>query len=309
MDQSSPCAAAHIAWWLENCEGKHMKAKTWLVTGCSSGLGRAIADAVLENGDNLVATARDTQQLADLSDIYRDRVSLVTLDVRSAQTAGRAVLEAVDQYGALDVLVNNAGFSVTAAFEHTSAEQFDAQIDTNFFGVVNLMRAAIPVMRRQRSGRIINISSAAGRVGMASQSAYCAAKSAVNGLTEAVAQEVAGFGVKVIAVEPGSMRTNFGNVTIGESPEPDAQYDASVGAFLRTLQLINGKEVGDIIKIAKIIISLARKEDIPSHLILGSDALAVIRAGEKSRDAMRAEWEAVSRSSDADDADLSWLDN
>lgn len=280
---------------------------TWLVTGSSGGLGRAIAEAALANGDNLVATARNTQGLADLGKKYGDRVLVATLDVTDARSAERAVQAAVERYGALDVLVNNAGYSLTAAFEQTSEAQFNAQMATNFFGVANLMRAAVPVMRRQRSGHIINISSAAGRIGMPSQAAYCAAKFAVSGLTEAVAQEVAGFGVKVIAVEPGSMRTNFGSVTIGAAPKPDVDYDASVGVYLRLLQAINGKEIGDIAKIAKIVIELSRKDEVPNHLILGSDALTFIGAAEKQRDVIGRTWETVSKSSDADDADLSWL--
>jgi NAD(P)-dependent dehydrogenase (short-subunit alcohol dehydrogenase family) len=135
-----------------------MMTKTWLVTGSSSGLGRAIAEAVLANGDNLVATARDVEPLATLKETYRDRISLVKLDVTDAPFAMAAVQSTVDQFGALDVLVNNAGYSRTAAFEQTSEEDFNAQIATNFFGVINLMRAAVPVMRRQRSGHIINIS-------------------------------------------------------------------------------------------------------------------------------------------------------
>ncbi|PLZ01946.1 short-chain dehydrogenase/reductase [Burkholderia sp. WAC0059] len=284
-----------------------MTAKTWLITGSSSGLGRAIAETVLSNGDNLVATARDTGKLADLQAAHRDRVMVAGLDVTDASAAKRAVQEAVNRYGSLDVLVNNAGFSLTAAFEQTSAAQFDSQIATNFFGVVNLMRAAIPVMRGQRAGCIINVSSAAGRMGMPSQAAYCAAKFAVGGLTEAVAQEVAGLGVKVVAVEPGSMRSNFGSVTLSEAPEPDTDYDSSAGAFLRTLRAINGKEVGDIHKVAKAIFELSRRQELPTHLILGSDAFTLIRHVDSQREALAAQWESVSRSVDADDADLSWL--
>ncbi len=283
--------------------------KTWLVTGSSSGLGGAIAEAVLASGDNVVATARDVKKFTNLQEIYGDRIAPFTLDVADAPAAKAAVQVAIDRFGALDVLVNNAGYSLTAAFEQTSEDDFNAQIATNFFGVVNLMRAAIPVMRQQHSGHIINISSASGRIGMASQSAYCAGKFAVGGLTEAVAQEVSGFGVKVIAVEPGSMRTNFAKVTLGNAPQPIDDYDSSVGAFLRTLQMIKGKEIGDTGKIAQVVIDLSRKDELPPHLVLGSDALALIHAVERQRDAATAAWLPISTSTDADDADLSWLAN
>jgi NAD(P)-dependent dehydrogenase (short-subunit alcohol dehydrogenase family) len=284
-----------------------MMRKTWLVTGSASGLGSAIARAVLLNGDNLVATARNVARLAALKDVYGDRVSLVPLDVTDAPLARAAVQRAVDHFGSIDVLLNNAGYSLTAAFEETSEDDFHAQIDTNFFGVVNLMRAAVPLMRRQRSGHIINVSSASGRMGMASQSAYSAAKFAVSGLTEAVAQEVAGFGVKVIAVEPGSMRTNFGNVSLSGVHDPISDYDSSAGAFRRILQAINGKEIGDINKIAQVIIDLSRKDELPTHLILGSDALALIQDADRRRGAASSAWQPVSKSTDADDSDLSWL--
>ncbi|MFC0332426.1 SDR family oxidoreductase [Paenibacillus sepulcri] len=153
--------------------------KVWLVTGSSRGLGRSIAEAVLKNGDRLVATARNIESLADLKEGYGNRVKLATLDVSEPKAAQDAVQLAVDVFGGLDVLVNNAGFSYVAPFEQVSEKKFRSLIDTNFYGVVNLMRAAIPVMREQRSGHIINISSVGGRIGGPGQAAYTAAKFAV----------------------------------------------------------------------------------------------------------------------------------
>lgn len=289
--------------------GEKMKAKTWLITGSSAGLGREIAEAVLNSGANLVATARasEIQNLEALRAAHGSRVAFAALDVTDAAAAHDAVQLAIDRFGSLDVLVNNAGFSTSAAFEQTTVEQFDAQIATNFFGVVNTMRAAIPIMRHQRSGCIINVSSASGRIGMPSQAAYSAAKFAVGGLTEAVAQEVAGFGVRVVSVEPGSMRSNFGTATLKDAPVPNADYEKSAGVFLQTLRSINGKEVANIAKVASVILDLSQREILPAHLILGSDAFALIRAADSQRDALALQWEAVSRSVDADDADLSWL--
>jgi NAD(P)-dependent dehydrogenase (short-subunit alcohol dehydrogenase family) len=281
--------------------------KTWLITGTASGLGRSIAETVLENGDRLVATARDTARLEILKERYGDAVVLSKLNVADGTQAREAVQLAVGTFGSLDVLVNNAGFSHLSPFEQTSEEDFKAQIDTNLYGVVNLMRAAVPVMRNQQSGHIINISSAAGRVGMAGQSAYSAAKFAVGGLTEAVASEVAAFGVKVIAVEPGSMRTNFGAVTRSEAPMLIPEYEPSVGGFLKILEAIKGNEIGDPLKVAKVVFELSREEQLPRHLVVGSDALHVIKGAEDKRLSEAEKWAEVSSSADADGADLSAL--
>jgi NAD(P)-dependent dehydrogenase (short-subunit alcohol dehydrogenase family) len=184
-----------------------MMSKTWLVTGGARGLGRHIAEAVLAAGDNLVAMARDPGRLSDLQDRYDDHICVATLDVTDALAARTAVQTATKAFGRLDVLVNNAGFGHVAPFEQATEEDFRAQIDTNFYGVVNLTRAALPVMRRQRSGHIINISSVGGRIGTPGLSAYQSAKWAVGGLTEVLAQEVAPLGIKIVSVEPGGMRT------------------------------------------------------------------------------------------------------
>ncbi len=158
--------------------------KTWLITGSANGLGRTLADAVLSAGDRLVATARNPGRLDDLEKQYGDRIKIVALDVTDAAAAKAAVQMAVDTFGGLDVLVNNAGFGHMSPFEQASEDEFKAQIDTNFYGVVNLTRAALPVMRAQRSGHIINISSVGGRVSTPGLSAYQAAKWAVGGFTE-----------------------------------------------------------------------------------------------------------------------------
>src|SRR2546423_3173679 len=179
--------------------------KVWLVTGSASGLGRNIAEAVLESGDRLVATARDPKRLDDLVKQFGERVRTVSLDVADESAAQAAVQVALDAFGRLDVVVNNAGFGDIAPFEQLSAERFKAVIDTNFHGVVNVTRAAVPVMRKQKSGCILQISSVGGRLARPGSTPYHAAKWAVGGFTESLAQEVAPFGVRVCAVEPGGM--------------------------------------------------------------------------------------------------------
>src|SRR5580700_1477718 len=182
--------------------------KVWLVTGSASGLGRSIAEAVLISGDRLVATARDPLRLADLVKKYGDQVRTAPLDVADEDAARAAVQVAVDAFGRLDVVVNNAGYGDVAPFEQVNSERFKAVMDTNFYGVVNVTRAALPIMRKQKSGTILQISSLGGRLAWPGGTPYHAAKWAVGGFTESLAQEVAPFGITVCALEPGGMRTN-----------------------------------------------------------------------------------------------------
>src|SRR3974377_1558048 len=204
----------------------------WLVTGSASGLGRCIAEAVLESGDRLVATARDPRRLSDLVKKYGERVRTAALDVADEEAARAAVQTAIDAFGRLDVLVNNAGYGDVAPFEQLSPERFKAVMDTNFYGVVYTTRAAVPVMRKQRRGWIVQISSVGGRRALPGSSSYHAAKWAVGGFTESLAQEVAPFGVKICALEPGGMRTNWGTRAHKDIREIVPDYEPSVGAVV-----------------------------------------------------------------------------
>jgi NAD(P)-dependent dehydrogenase (short-subunit alcohol dehydrogenase family) len=219
--------------------------KVWLVTGSASGLGRSIAEAVLVVGDRLVATARDARRLDDLVKQHGDRVRSAALDVVDEAAAQAAVQVAVDAFGRLDVVVNNAGYGDIAPFEQLSSERFKAVVDTNFYGVVNVTRAALPIMRQQRSGWILQISSVGGRLALPGSTAYHAAKWAVGGFTESLAQEVAPFGVKVCALEPGGMRTNWGARANKDTPELLPDYESSVGAVAKALQSVWGQETSD----------------------------------------------------------------
>ena len=281
--------------------------KTWLITGSANGLGRTITEAVLENGDRVVATARNPARLDDLVARYGEQIKIAALDVTDAAAAKAAVTLAVDSFGGLDVLVNNAGYGQLSPFEQTTEDEFKAQIDTNLYGVVNLTRAALPVMRAQRSGHIINISSVGGRVGTPGFSAYQAAKWAVGGFTEVLAKEAAPFGVKVVALEPGGMRTNWAHTAMDKPLDLLPEYQPSVGAVSGMLKNYAGGEFGDPEKIAKVIWDLSRREELPAHLILGSDALFVFGLEEAARNKAAAEWEPVSRSTDFDGSDLSVL--
>lgn len=240
--------------------------RTWLITGAARGLGRAITEAALAAGDNVVATARDPARLADLQDRHRDTLLPFALDVTDMAAAIEAVTVAVDTFGRLDMLVNNAGYGHAAAFEQTGEASFRARIETNFYGVVNLTRAALPVLRAQRSGHVVNISSAGGRTGSPGPGAEQPTKWAIDSFAEVIAREVAPFGVKIVCVEPG---------------DPD--------------------------RIAQIVLDLSRRETLPAHLVLGSDALFVLAQAEAQRQREAAEWAEVSRSPDFAGTDLAAL--
>jgi NAD(P)-dependent dehydrogenase (short-subunit alcohol dehydrogenase family) len=274
--------------------------KIWLVTGSASGLGREIAEAVLASGDRLLATARDPRRLNDLVERYGEQVSTASLDVSDEAAAKAAVAKAVDVFGRLDVLVNNAGYGDTTPFEQMSSERFRALIETNFFGVVSMTRAAIPIMRQQKSGCILQISSVGGRLATPGSAAYHAAKWAIGGFTEAVALEVASFGVRVCALEPGGMRTNWGNRAVADVPILLPEYEPSVGALVRTLATYWGHETSDPAKVAQVILHLATKEQLPPHLLLGSDAVKYARAAEDKRESDAKAWLEVSVSTDAE---------
>jgi NAD(P)-dependent dehydrogenase (short-subunit alcohol dehydrogenase family) len=281
--------------------------KTWLITGSARGLGRNITEAALAAGNRVVATARDVGRLADLEQRYGDRIRVFALDVTDAAAAKAAVDFAVDAFGRIDVLVNNAGFGHIVPFEQTDEADFRAQIDTNLYGVINLIRAALPIMRSQRSGHIINISSVGGRTATPGLSAYQAAKWAVGGLTEVLAQELSPFGVKIISVEPGGMRTDWAAIAGAHAPALLPDYEPSVGAVLGMIRAYAGNEIGDPAKIADLIIDLAGRDTLPAHLILGSDALHVFNLAEAARQKAAAEWASVSRSTDIEGTDLSFL--
>lgn len=272
--------------------------KVWLVTGSVSGLGRNIAEAVLASGDRLIATARDPRRLDDLVEKYGDHVRNAPLDVADEAAAYAAVQVAMDAFGRLDMVVNNAGYGDIAPFEQMSSDRFKALIDTNFYGVVYMTRAALPVMRKQRSGCILQISSVGGRLALPGSTGYHAAKWAVGGFTESLAQEVAPFGVKVCALEPGGMRTNWGARANENIPDLLPDYEPSVGAITKTLKSHWGQETSDPAKVAQVILRLAASDHLPAHLLLGSDAVQYASQAEASRGADTERWREISISTD-----------
>jgi NAD(P)-dependent dehydrogenase (short-subunit alcohol dehydrogenase family) len=276
--------------------------KVWLVTGSASGLGRNIAEAILASGARLMATARDPRRLDDLVKKYGDKVRTAPLDVADEEAANAAVQAAVAAFGRLDVVVNNAGYGDIAPFEQLSPERFKALIDTNFYGVVYMTRAALPVMRKQRSGCILQVSSVGGRLAVPGSAGYHAAKWAVGGFTETIAQEVAPFGVKVCALEPGGMRTNWGTRAHQDLPELLPDYEPSVGAVVKALRPLWGKENSDPAKVAQVILRLVDSDRLPAHLLIGSDAVRYAAEAEAARGADANQWREMSVSTDVDAA-------
>src|ERR1700732_4495994 len=264
--------------------------KVWLITGSGNGLGRDIAEAALAAGDSVVAGARRTEELAPLVAQYGERVKPVTLEVRE-ETAAKAALQlSVDTFVRLDVLVNNAGYGQFAPFEQMSTVDFQAIVDTCLYGVVYTTHAAVPVMRKQKSGHIFQVSSVGGRLGVPGNTPYHAAKWAVGGFSDSLAMEVAPFGVKVCTLEPGGIRTNWARRAVQNAPNLLPEYEASVGSFLKMLRGLEGRAEGDPQKIADIIVQLANSDDVPVRLILGVDAEQRVQQAEAARASEAAKW-------------------
>ncbi|MFD9007103.1 SDR family NAD(P)-dependent oxidoreductase [Streptomyces sp. NPDC059582] len=244
--------------------------KVWFVTGSSRGLGRKIVEAALEAGDRVVATARKPKQLSELAACYGDRILPVALDVSDNNDVLKAIAVGLDAYGRYDVVVNNAGYGVTASIEDATLEDFRAQIDTNFYGVVHVTKGVVPIMRRQGHGHICQISSLGGRVGSVGLSAYQSAKWAVGGFSTVLAQEVAPLGIKITVLEPGGMATDWAGSSMS-IPPISQPYQQTVGEFARILPtwpMPSGPA-----KVADVILSLVGRQDAPLRLLIGPDAV------------------------------------
>jgi len=271
--------------------------QVWLITGSSRGLGRALAQAVLDQGHKLVATARNPAQLADLAERYGDQVRTVALDVTDEQAADSAIKTAFEAFGRLDVLVNNAGYGDVGPIEDTSLADFRAQIETNLFGVIKVTKATIPLMREQRSGHILQLSSVGGRVGALGRAPYSAAKWGVEGFSEVLAKEVGPLGIKVTIIEPGGFRTDFaGSSTTIREGRPE--YDSTIGAVAHFQRDFNGAQPGDPDKAAAIIVHIASLAEPPLRLLLGSDAVHLVEQADLARIEADKKWRDLSVSTD-----------
>ena len=272
--------------------------QVWFVTGSSRGFGRALVGAALAAGDLVAATARRPEQLTDLVAEHGDSVHPIGLDVTDAQAARSAIAAARDHFGRLDVIVNNAGYANVSPIETTEDQDFRAQFETNFWGVYNVSKAAIPVLREQGSGLVIQFSSIGGRVGGSPGIAsYQAAKFAIDGFSRVLRAETAPFGVKVMVVEPSGFKTDWAGSSMIVRDVPEA-YAATVGAMNTRMRQNPAGPAGDPVRAAEILVRVAKRRDIPFHLPLGVLAAeASIRLDEQLLGDDR-RWQDVSRSAD-----------
>jgi NAD(P)-dependent dehydrogenase (short-subunit alcohol dehydrogenase family) len=248
----------------------------WLITGASRGLGRAVAESALEGGGRVLATARDTDTVAELARRYPGRAAAIALDVTDPQQTRDAVERALGEFGRIDVLVNNAGYGLLGAIEELSDQDIRSQFETNLFGTLNVTRAVLPHFRQRRSGHIIQISSLSGVVPNPGEGAYAASKFALEGLSESLAQELAHLGVRVTIVEPGPVRTEFAGRSLARA-DPIDDYAESVGKVRGLLEQLDGSQPNDPIRIARAIIRATEEDEPPVHLPLGEEAFAQIR--------------------------------
>ena len=266
--------------------------KTWFITGASSGFGRAFAEHAIGRGYNVVASARNVDKLKDLVGLAADRVLAVRLDVSRTQDIQPAIDAAVTRFGRIDVLINNAGYGVLGALEETPEAELRAIMDTNFFGAIAVTQAMLPVLRAQRSGAIVNISSLGGQLSFAGFSAYSASKFALEGASEALAAEVAPFGIKVLIVEPGAFRTELVGDAMRHMPSI-AAYDATVGGTRAMARNMHGTQQGDPRKAAAAIEEALDAAVTPLRLQLGADAVDAVRSHAETLLRDLAQWQDI----------------
>jgi NAD(P)-dependent dehydrogenase (short-subunit alcohol dehydrogenase family) len=271
--------------------------KVWLITGSSRGLGRAFTEAALEAGHRVVATARNPAQLNDVVNKYGDSVRALALDVTNEAQARNAIDAAIEAFGGLDVLVNNAGYGDVGAVEDTSLADFRAQIETNLFGVIIMTKAVLPYFRERGSGHIIQVSSIGGRIGPIGRAPYAAAKFGVEGFSESLSKEVGPLGVKVTIIEPGGFRTDFAGSST-ELREGRPEYDATVGATVRFQRNYDGKQPGDPAKAAAALLYIASLSDPPLRLLLGSDSYNAAEQSALQKLELDRRWKDLSVSTD-----------
>jgi NAD(P)-dependent dehydrogenase (short-subunit alcohol dehydrogenase family) len=265
----------------------------WLITGCSSGIGRHIALAALAKGHNVAVTARNPTAVGDIVAKHSDRAVALALDVTDRDQVAHAVRETERRFGGIDVLVNNAGYGYMAAVEEGEDDEVRAMFDTNYFGVVEMVKATLPGMRRRGSGHIINISSMTGLVANPPNVYYSSTKFALEALTEGLAKEVAPFGVRVTAIEPGAFRTDWSTRSMKETRRPIEAYAETVGARKALIKAAGSKFPGDPRRVADAVLMVSEHDDPPLHLLLGHDVYTAYR--EKLSGLMEsiAEWKSV----------------
>ncbi|OBH93783.1 oxidoreductase [Mycobacterium sp. E2733] len=266
---------------------------TWFITGCSTGLGRALAEAVIGAGHNAVVTARDVAKVTDLASAAPERVLAAALDVTNPAQVASAVRQAHDRFGRVDVLVNNAGYGYRAAVEEGDEADVRALFETHFFGTVAMIKAVLPGMRARRSGAIVNISSIGATVTPVGSGYYAAAKAAIEGMSGALRGELAPLGISVTIVEPGAFRTDFAGRSLVQSATVIDDYADTAGQRRKENDTMHGNQAGDPAKAATAIIAAVEASEPPGFLLLGPDALAFYRYVADARATEIANWESL----------------
>lgn len=276
-------------------------APVWFITGCSTGFGRELALAVLDKGWRAVVTARQPSSLAEFGERYGDRALVLGLDVTQPDQIKHAVENTLQQFGRIDVLVNNAGYGYLSAIEEGDDQDVREMFEVNFFGVADTIKAVLPVMRKQHAGHIVNITSVGGLLGNPGSGYYAATKFAVEGLSEALAAETAELGIKVTAVEPGPFRTDWAGRSLKQAKNPIEAYEAGAGKRRAAISAGSGKQPGDPARAALAIIAAVQSPTPPGHLILGRNGLERVKAKLDTFRAEIAAWEPTTLSADFPD--------
>lgn len=271
---------------------------TWLITGCSSGIGRGIAKAVLKHGDNAVVTARNVATVMDIIEDYPDTAIAVPLDITNNESIADAIKAAGDNFGGVDILVNNAGYGYRSSVEEGEEDSVNLLFDTNFFGPIALIKQVLPYMRAQKKGAIINVSSiAAARSGVGS-GYYAASKAALELMTDGLMKEVAPLGIKVMTVEPGAFRTKFYDTSLKGTQKQIEDYADTAWKTRKENIVDNQDQPGDPDKAGEVIYETMKKENLPKRLLLGSDAVKIVSAEMKERLQEIEDWSDVSKQTD-----------
>jgi NAD(P)-dependent dehydrogenase (short-subunit alcohol dehydrogenase family) len=269
---------------------------TWFITGCSTGLGRALAQAVIDRGYNAIVTARDLATVQDLADAHPDTVLALPLDVTNAEQISAAAHSAEERFGGIDVLVNNAGYGYRAAVEEGDDADVQRLFSTNFFGPIALIKSVLPGMRTRKAGAIVNISSIGARISPAGSGYYSATKAALEGMSASHRKELEPHGNTVMVVEPGGFRTDFAGRSLEQSTHPISDYAETAGKRRKENDTVHGTQAGDPVKAAEVMIAAVEAPTTPGLLVLGEDALEGFNAVLDVQRAELAAWDEASRS-------------
>lgn len=275
-----------------------IKQPVWFITGCSTGFGRELAKEVLKKGYNVVVTARDIAKVSELIYGMDDRALAVTLDITESDNIQQAVDAALAKFGTIDVLVNNAGYGYQASVEEGEEKEIRAQFDANVFGLFAMTRAVLPVMRKARSGHVINITSMGGLIGLPASGYYCASKHAVEGWSDSLTTEVKPLGIKVTCVEPGPFRTDWAGRSLRQTTSKIADYDETAAARMKVSSGASGNQPGDPVRAALAMIAVTQELNPPRHLVMGAVGYEAVTTKLKERLSQIEAWKDISIGTD-----------